>query len=60
VVGGAGVGVGGGGVTGVPLGSMCTPRRVVVSGRVLFLCCDGCQPKLLREPAKYLAKLPPP
>jgi hypothetical protein len=44
-------------VTGLTLGSMGTPKRKVVSGRVVFLCCDGCEGKLLREPAKYLAKL---
>jgi hypothetical protein len=47
-------------VTGMPLGSMGTPKRMVVSGRVLFLCCGACESKLLREPAKYLAKLPEP
>jgi hypothetical protein len=47
-------------VTGMPLGSMGTPRRLVVSGRVVLLCCSGCESKLLREPAKYLAKLPAP
>jgi hypothetical protein len=45
-------------VTGMPLGSMGTPQRRVVSGRVVFLCCSSCEAKLLREPAKYLAKLP--
>jgi hypothetical protein len=45
-------------VTGMPLGSMGTPKRLAVSGRVVFLCCAGCEPKLRREPAKYLAKLP--
>jgi Cu(I)/Ag(I) efflux system membrane fusion protein len=44
----------------MPVGSMGTPQRVVVAGRVLFLCCGGCEAKLLREPAKYLAKLAPP
>jgi hypothetical protein len=44
-------------VTGMPLGSMGTPQRVVVAGRVVFLCCGGCEAKLLREPAKYLANL---
>jgi hypothetical protein len=47
-------------VTGLRLGSMGTPKRLVVAGRVLFLCCDGCEAKLLREPTKYLAKLPLP
>jgi hypothetical protein len=47
-------------VTGMALGSMGTPKRMVVSGHVLFLCCGACESKLLREPAKYLAKLPAP
>jgi hypothetical protein len=45
-------------VTGLPLGAMGTPKRVVLSSRVVFLCCGSCEPKLLREPAKFLAKLP--
>jgi hypothetical protein len=44
-------------VTGKPLGSMGTPHRIVVSGRAVFLCCDGCAERFQREPAKYLAKL---
>jgi membrane fusion protein, copper/silver efflux system len=44
-------------VTNKPLDSMGTPARVVVSGQVVFLCCDGCEGALKREPAKYLAKL---
>ncbi len=47
-------------VTGLALGSMGTPDRQVVSGRVVFLCCRGCRNKLLAEPAKYLAKVPSP
>jgi hypothetical protein len=45
-------------VTNKPLGSMGTPARIVVSGQVVFLCCDGCEGALKRDPAKYLAKLP--
>jgi hypothetical protein len=44
-------------VTGLALGSMGTPERQEVSGRVVFLCCSGCRPKLLADPARYLAKL---
>ena len=44
-------------MTDKPLGSMGTPARVVVSGQVVFLCCDGCEGALKRDPAKYLAKL---
>jgi hypothetical protein len=42
-------------VTGKPLGSMGTPDRQVVAGRVVFLCCSGCRSKLLADPDKYLA-----
>jgi membrane fusion protein, copper/silver efflux system len=45
-------------VTGRPLGSMGAPQRVDISGRTVFLCCEGCEARLRREPAKYLAKLP--
>jgi hypothetical protein len=31
--------------------------RIVVSDQVVFLCCDGCEDALKRDPAKYLAKL---
>jgi Cu(I)/Ag(I) efflux system membrane fusion protein len=44
-------------VTGKPLGSMGTPSRLVVAGRPVFLCCDGCEERFQREPAKYLATL---
>jgi hypothetical protein len=26
----------------------------------VFICCAACERKLLKEPEKYLAKLPPP
>jgi hypothetical protein len=45
-------------VTGKPLGSMGTPARAVVAGRTLFLCCDGCEDALQKDPARFLAKLP--
>ena len=46
-------------VTGKPLGSMGTPARVVVSGRVVFLCCDGCEERSSESsPSSNLAKLP--
>ncbi len=41
-----------------PLGSMGPPVRLVVEGRTVFLCCEGCAPVLKKNPAKYLAKLP--
>lgn len=45
-------------VTDEPLGSMGAPVRVVVDGRVVFVCCEGCTPALKKDSAKYLAKLP--
>jgi len=45
-------------VTGKPLGSMGAPVRVTVSGRAVSLCCGACEPKLRKEPARYLAGLP--
>jgi hypothetical protein len=47
-------------VTGLELGAMGAPKRMIVSGRVLFLCCGACESKLLREPEKFLRKLPRP
>jgi hypothetical protein len=46
-------------VTGKPLGSMGTPTRFVIRGRAVFLCCEGCEPKLKADPEKYLAKFAP-
>jgi membrane fusion protein, copper/silver efflux system len=45
---------------GTALGSkeMGPPVRVVVEGRVVFVCCEGCIADLKKNPAKYLAKLP--
>jgi membrane fusion protein, copper/silver efflux system len=44
-------------VTNKPLGSMGTPARAVAKGKVVFLCCDGCEGKFNGDPEKYLAKL---
>ncbi len=41
-----------------PLGGMGTPIKVDVNGQPVFICCEGCRGALLKEPAKYLAKLP--
>jgi Cu(I)/Ag(I) efflux system membrane fusion protein len=45
-------------VTDEPLDSMGGPVRVEVAGRVVFICCKGCEAALRKNPAKYLAKLP--
>jgi Cu(I)/Ag(I) efflux system membrane fusion protein len=45
-------------VTNKPLGSMGTPVRLEVSGRVVFVCCEGCGPAIEKDPRRYLARLP--
>ncbi|MDB5388589.1 MAG: hypothetical protein JWM11_4235 [Planctomycetaceae bacterium] len=47
-------------VTGLPLDSMGGPMPVVVQGRRVFICCEGCESRLKKEPEKFLAKLPRP
>jgi YHS domain-containing protein len=44
-------------VSGEVLGSMGKPFKVTVKGQTFFLCCDGCQEDLNKDPDKYLAKL---
>lgn len=46
-------------VTTLKLGAMGEPVPVEVEGRKLWMCCEGCEPKLKDEPDKYLAKLAP-
>jgi Cu(I)/Ag(I) efflux system membrane fusion protein len=43
-------------VSGRRLGAMGSPVRVEVNGEAVWLCCDGCRPKLKSAPAKYLAR----
>ena len=40
-----------------PLGKMGKPYKVIVKGRTVFLCCDGCEAAIKKDPDKYLAKL---
>ncbi len=44
-------------VSGEPLGSMGEAVKVVVKGRTVFLCCEGCKEALMADPDKYLKKL---
>lgn len=44
-------------VTGEPLGSMGAPLQVQVKDRSVWICCDGCEGRLKKDPDKYLAKL---
>lgn len=41
------------------LGSMGEPIVLVHEGQVVKFCCESCQPKFEKDPAKYLAKLSP-
>ncbi|MAR12669.1 MAG: metal transporter [Blastopirellula sp.] len=45
-------------VTKSPLGSMGSPPKVAVNGRAVFICCKGCEARLLKDPETYLANLP--
>ena len=45
-------------VSGEALGAMGKPYKVTVQGREVFLCCQGCEAEIKKNPEKYLAKLP--
>jgi Cu(I)/Ag(I) efflux system membrane fusion protein len=45
-------------VTGQPLDSMGGPVRLEVAGRIVFICCKGCEGTLRKDPGKYLSKIP--
>lgn len=45
-------------VTGNDLGSMGDEQRIVYQGQEIKFCCMPCEEKFLKNPAKYLAKLP--
>ncbi len=44
-------------VTGMPLGSMGVPIKVIVGDRPVMICCEGCRETLLAEPEKHLGNL---
>jgi len=44
-------------VTGLLLGSMGKPEKVIVKGQTVFLCCAGCEEQLRKDPDTYLKKL---
>lgn len=44
-------------VSGKMLGTMGPPKKVDVKGQTVWICCGGCEDKLLGDPDKYLAKL---
>ena len=43
-----------------PLGSMGVPWKIPVGDRAVFVCCRGCIKRVVADPAKYIALLPPP
>lgn len=45
-------------VTDNDLGSMGDERRFVYEGQEIKICCKPCERKFLKDPARYLAKLP--
>ncbi len=45
-------------VSGELLGTMGTPMKVDVNGRLVWICCAGCKDSLLEKPDDYLAKMP--
>jgi hypothetical protein len=45
-------------VTQLPLGSMGKPERLLIEGRVVFICCEGCRAALHEAPEKYLPPEP--
>ena len=46
-------------VSGEKLGEMGKPIVIVHEGQEIKFCCDKCQPKFEKDPAKYLSKLEP-
>jgi hypothetical protein len=44
-------------VSGHHLGSMEKPIKVTAEGRTFFLCCEGCEPDLKKDPKAVIAKL---
>jgi hypothetical protein len=46
-------------VTGFNLGSMGKPYKMIVEGRIVFLCCEGCEAAVKAKPAAMLKKIEP-
>jgi Cu(I)/Ag(I) efflux system membrane fusion protein len=44
-------------VTKYPLGSMGIPPKVIVDGRIVFICCEGCREALVNDFEKYMSEL---
>ena len=39
-----------------PLGSMGVPAKILVEGKSVFICCEGCREDVLKNPKETLAK----
>ena len=44
-------------VTNYKLGSMGAPPKVMIGDRAVFLCCEGCRDRLMKDPQGYLTML---
>ena len=44
-------------ITGLPLGSMGVPVKIVLKGQPVFLCCPGCMDEAKKDPDKTLKKV---
>jgi YHS domain-containing protein len=44
-------------VSGGNLGSMGTPFKITKEGRTFYLCCDGCEDEVNKDPKAVIAKL---
>ena len=44
-------------MTGLPLGSMGVPQKLVLQGQTVFLCCPGCIEPAKKDPDKLLKRL---
>jgi len=40
-----------------PLGAHGKPLKVVIDGRPIFVCCEGCIDKVVKNPDLYLSKI---
>jgi len=43
--------------TGELLGSMGKPYKIMLKDRVVFLCCEGCEEEVKKDPETYLKRL---
>lgn len=41
---------------GTPLGSIGSPEKLLVEGKPVFICCEGCREDVLKNPKDTLSK----